>query len=384
MDLDLYLKQLEELVNTDSGSLYVEGICRAADKIEGWYRELGWHIKRHIAEGGRPVLEISNKKEPGSYDVMFVGHMDTVFPEGTAAERPFRIEGDYCYGPGVGDMKNGDTAMFHIAANMDRRALEELSVAMVYNPDEEIGSVYSKEILDEIGRRSRVIIVMESAGNLGARHCFNRKGSLNVRIALRGKAAHAGFIFEKENASAVLELAHMVLELSALADREKGTTVNVGKVQGGTAVNIVPDYAELSMEARFKTEEERRRISGAVKGKMRETPFIKGAARELLEFRENAPLIKTDRTERFVQGMKGLAARLSIPFEEKDRGGLSDGNHLSRCGGDPVVLDGMGPHGAEDHTEREYGYIPSVEPCVRLLCEVLREMAEQKGEGWAW
>ena len=105
--------------------------------------------------GNRPVLLITNRPSD-HYDAMFIGHMDTVFPDGTAAKRPFRIEGENYYGPGVGDMKNGDTAMYHIAANLPREVADKLSIAMVYNPDEEIGSVYSRETTDAIGRKPTI------------------------------------------------------------------------------------------------------------------------------------------------------------------------------------------------------------------------------------
>ena len=107
MNLDLYLKQLEELVNIDSGSRNAAGITRVADKLAEWYEELGWNVERiPVGEETGPVLLITNRPSD-RYDVMFIGHMDTVFPDGTAEQRPFRIEGENYYGPGVGDMKNG-------------------------------------------------------------------------------------------------------------------------------------------------------------------------------------------------------------------------------------------------------------------------------------
>ena len=206
MDLDLYLRQLEELVNIDSGSKNADGINQVADRLQRWYEELGWNVESiHVGEETGRVLLITNHPSD-HYDVMFVGHMDTVFPDGTAVERPFRIEGDNCYGPGVGDMKNGDVAMYHVAANLPKEALDRLNIAMVYNPDEEIGSRYSRDTLDAIGARADYIFVMESAGQNGTRHCFARKGSLGYEIEFHGKAAHSGFMFEVENASAVLEM----------------------------------------------------------------------------------------------------------------------------------------------------------------------------------
>lgn len=380
MDLELYLKQLEELVNIDSGSKNAAGINRVADRLEQWYLDLGWHVKPlFLGEETGRLLLITNHPEADHYDVMFVGHMDTVFPDGTAAKRPFRIEGENYYGPGVGDMKNGDVAMYHVAANLPDEVLETLNIAMVYNPDEEIGSRYSKDTLDAIGSKADYIFVMESAGNKGTRHCFARKGSLNYEIEFHGKAAHAGFMFEVENASAVLEMGHYIVELMGLASREEDTTVNVGVAQGGTAANVVAEFAKLTVGMRFKKDSERLRLKEAVSRMVSGEPFVEGVKTVIVSERECMPMVKTEAVMEFAGRMKALAEELGIPFEEKDRGGLSDGNHLSRCG-HAIVVDGMGPHGALDHSDKEYGYIGSVEPCVRLLVRVLEDIRTLKNK----
>lgn len=377
MDLDLYLRQLEELVNIDSGSKNADGINQVADRLQRWYEELGWNVESiHVGEETGRVLLITNHPSD-HYDVMFVGHMDTVFPDGTAVERPFRIEGDNCYGPGVGDMKNGDVAMYHVAANLPKEALDRLNIAMVYNPDEEIGSRYSRDTLDAIGARADYIFVMESAGQNGTRHCFARKGSLGYEIEFHGKAAHSGFMFEVENASAVLEMGNCIVKLMGLASREEDTTVNVGIAGGGTAGNVVADYARLQVEMRFKKDSERDRLKQTVEDMVSGTPYVEGVRTEIVRARESAPFVKTEEAKRYIAHIRGLAEELGIPFAEKDRGGLSDANHLSRCG-HAIVLDGMGPHGALDHSEKEYGYIGSVEPCVRLLVRILQELASSK------
>lgn len=377
MDLDLYLRQLEELVNIDSGSKNADGINQVADRLQRWYEELGWNVESiHVGEETGRVLLITNHPSD-HYDVMFVGHMDTVFPDGTAVERPFRIEGDNCYGPGVGDMKNGDVAMYHVAANLPKEALDRLNIAMVYNPDEEIGSRYSRDTLDAIGARADYIFVMESAGQNGTRHCFARKGSLGYEIEFHGKAAHSGFMFEVENASAVLEMGNYIVKLMGLASREEDTTVNVGIAGGGTAGNVVADYARLQVEMRFKKDSERDRLKQTVEDMVSGTPYVEGVRTEIVRARESAPFVKTEEAKRYIAHIRGLAEELGIPFAEKDRGGLSDANHLSRCG-HAIVLDGMGPHGALDHSEKKYGYIGSVEPCVRLLVRILQELASSK------
>ena len=264
-----------------------------------------------------------------------------------------------------------------MAANLPKEVLDKLSIAMVYNPDEEIGSVYSKEATDAIGSKADYIFVMESAGQKGTRHCFARKGSMGYEIEFRGIAGHAGFMFEVENASAILEMGNYIVKLMGLASREEDTTVNVGIAQGGTAVNVVADFAKISVGMRFKKDSERLRLKEAVEAMVNGEPFVPGVRTEIVSSRETMPFVKTEEAARFVERMKELADELGIPFAEKDRGGLSDANHLSRCG-HAIVLDGMGPHGANDHSEKEYGYIGSVEPCIRLLVRILEDLADGK------
>ena len=287
------------------------------------------------------------------------------------------MDEEHYYGPGVGDMKNGDAAMVHIAANLPKEVSGRLNIVMVHNPDEEIGSVYSRKVLDEIAAKSDHIFVMESAGHDGVRHCFARKGSLCYDLEFFGKAAHAGFMFEREHASAVLEMGHYIVKLMGMASREDDTTVNVGVAGGGTARNVVADYAKLSVEMRFKKISEYERLKQAVHEMIEGEPFVSGVKTVIAQERQMAPLVKTEKTLAYMERMKAVADSLGIPFEEKDRGGLSDANHLAMAG-DAVVADGMGPHGAMDHSDKEYGCIRSVEPCIRLHVGLLEEMAAKK------
>ena len=371
-----YLEQLKTLVNIESGSYNAAGINRVADQLEAWYRDLGWHIQRHhLDDRTGDLLEISNRPAD-HYDVMFVGHMDTVFPRGTLAHWPFSTDGVNAYGPGVGDMKNGDVAMYQVAAHLSMRALEKLNICMAYNPDEEIGSIYSKEKLDEIGRKSDYVYVMESASGNGGRHCFARKGMMRYVIRFHGQAAHAGFMFERENASAVLEMGHYIVKLMGLASREEDTTVNVGVAKGGTATNVVADSAEIWVEMRFKKESERERLTKEIDQLLNGEPFVPGVRVEVASHTSMTAWTKTPEALAHIAHMEEIAKKLGLEFEQKDRGGLSDANHLSTTGA--ICSDGMGPHGALDHSEKEYSIIDTIQPCVQLLCAVLEDLSQSK------
>lgn len=377
-ELKDYLDRLEALVNTESGSLNAAGITRVADQLAGWYKELGgWQVTyHHLDDRTGPLLEITNKPGAERYDVTFVGHMDTVFPDGTVAKRPFTKDEENCYGPGVGDMKDGDVAMYEIAKNLSKDTLDKLAICMAYNPDEEIGSVYSREELDRIAAKSDYIFVMESAGGRGEKHCFARKGMVAYDLEFTGKAGHAGFMFELDVASAVEEMGHWILDLCALASREDNTTVNVGVAQGGTAVNVVPEHAVLRMESRFVKYSERDRVEKAIQAMLNTPCKVEGVTVKAIAHRQSPPWVRTEKAQAYYDHIYKLAEQAGLPFTDKDRGGLSDANHMSQFGA--ICLDGMGPHGALDHSDKEYSVIESAEYCVKLCSLLLDDLAKNK------
>lgn len=372
MDLKEYLDQLETLVNIDCGSHNPKGIKEVAEHLKRWYEEIDWHIRVHEIKDHAPVLEISNHPDCEYYDAMFIGHMDTVFPDGTVSKRPYRKEGDFCYGPGVEDMKNGDLAMLHIAKNIKEETNNKLNICMCYNPDEEIGSRHSKDILKEIGKKSKRIFVMESSQDEGKGHVFNRKGKVNYVLSFHGIAGHAGFMFENENASAIEELGRYVVELSKLKDREKETSVNVGVIKGGSTVNTVADYAYLELEARFLSKEERDRIVNTIEKMVNGKPYIDNVKVKIDEFIESSLWRQTPEGLEYIENVKKIANDMGLEFYEKKRGGLSDANHLSEvC---PIIMDGMGPCGMYAHSEKECMDVRSVEPCIELFERVLDDL----------
>lgn len=144
--LDSYLADLAPLINLDCGTRTPAGVARVADIMTEKYEAIGWQVTRHqfAAECG-PCLEITNAPGADHYDVMLCGHMDTVFPEGTAAKRPLKIEGNQAFGPGVSDMKSGLLSIWYALKEMDPAQLAKLKVLVCYNCDEEIGSPWSSE-----------------------------------------------------------------------------------------------------------------------------------------------------------------------------------------------------------------------------------------------
>ena len=379
VNIQEYTEQLKTLVNIESGSYYPEGINRVADELEKWYRELGWHIERHDLGSETGNLLVISNRPAEHYDVLFIGHIDTVFPVGSVAEHPFTLEGDKAYGLGTCDMKNGDVAMYQVAKLLDPKALETLNICMIYNPDEEIGSRYSRKIVDEIASRTDYAYVMESAteGNCA---CISRKGSLGCTFRFHGQAAHAGYIFTRPNASAVLEMAHYIVELMALRNKEMDTSANVGVAKGGTVSNAVADYAEITFESRYWSLEEQARVKAKLESLVNGEPFVPGVTVEMVNFRCGDPWNRTPASEAHLAHIQSIADKLGIPFTEEGRGGGSDAMHIAPAG--PITIDGMGPAGGGlAHNLGEFTHISPISDCVNLLCAVLEDLAQSKLQG---
>lgn len=368
-----YFSQLEELVNLDSGSTDREGVNRIASYFAPKFEALGFEVQRIRGEETGDCL-VMNRGGREHYDVLFLGHMDTVFPRGTAEERPFRMDGEKAYGPGVADMKNGLLAIYHIGPALPREAADKLSLCVVMNPDEEISSSFSTPILIEQASKADHAFVMESA-LLTGEACMERKGMVQYTLEFQGIAAHAGYVYETRNASAILEMAHWIPALSALGDREKRTSANVGMVSGGTAVNVVPDRAVLEVEFRMWEESERRRIEAAVE-EMLAHPFVEGVSVRIRAKHGKLPMSPSVGTLDFVEHWRGKAGKMGLFFDVKQRGGLSDANSIAAYV--PVCLDGMGPRGGMDHGVDEHMLVSGARDCFVLLSAMLLEIARGK------
>lgn len=372
-NLDKYLEELECLVNIDSGSRIPGGPGKVADYLEMQYRKLGLSVIRHqfSAEVG-PCLEIRNKPEAEKIDVLLSGHMDTVFPEGTVEKRPFTRKGNYAYGPGVVDMKCGLISTLYLVKEM----LEEdmnLSFCVAMNSDEEISSNYSKEWLKHLAKKSEYAIVMEPGRKSGEYVC-ERKGLAKYHVEARGIAAHAG-VAPQDGASAIHELAHLILEMTKLIDYDKGTSVNVGTISGGTGANVVSAYAECLIDTRFDAIEEQQKIE-SVLDELSANPTDSRVTITYTREGLRPPMIMTEKTKRLMSLMdeKGVARGMTMKWVKT--GGGSDGNFISFEG--CAVIDGVGPAGDGVHSDRENLQIDTIENRLEVVFETIRDINKEK------
>ncbi|MGZ9231193.1 MAG: M20 family metallopeptidase [Candidatus Limnocylindrales bacterium] len=384
-DLPAYLADLERLVNTDCGSYTPGGVNEIGRWVGAFLGRLGATIETRPDPAGRlgDTVIATFEGAAGAPRVLLIGHMDTVFDPGTPAARPFSIEDGIAYGPGVTDMKSGLLAgLYALKALVAERGggghLPFERLVFVANPDEEIGSPTSTPHIRELAPGVDATLVLECARANGD-IVSARKGILDLRIEVLGRAAHAGVEPEKGR-SAILEAARIVRDLHALNGRWPGVTVNVGVIGGGTRPNVVAERCSLEVDVRGTSrgaleaaEAEIRRIADAT-----EVPDT------TIEFEDLArwwPMEKLARSERLVTHAKAVAAALGFEVDDASTGGASDANTTSGMG--IPSLDGLGPIGGNDHSPAEYLVVDSIVPRTTLLAGLLLAIAADP-EGLAW
>ena len=372
--LPRFLGQLETLVNIDCGSYTPGGVNRVADVVTDALRELGADVERraHPPEAGRDRIGdlVIGRIEGDGPPVLLIGHMDTVFDPGTAAERPFRTDGGRAFGPGVTDMKAGLLAGIHAIAAL-REAGARPSITFVANPDEEIGSPFSTPVIRELAPQHRAALVLECARANGD-IVSARKGIADYHLELVGRAAHAGVEPEKGR-SAILEAAHQVVALHALNGRWPAVTTNVGLIRGGTRPNVVPERCELHVDLRAATADAFDAAAAEIE-RLVAAPTVEGVTATLRRSAGHPPMEKTEATGRLVALAIGLAAELGFELHDAATGGASDANTTAALG--VPTLDGLGPVGGDDHSVDEWLDVESVAPRTTLLAGLIDRVGE--------
>jgi glutamate carboxypeptidase len=367
-----YLAALESMVNVDCGSYTAAGVNRIADLCEERFRRADWAVERRMhvpGDDGTQLgdLVIGTRDGSGGPNVLLVGHMDTVFDDGTAAERPFRVEGDIAYGPGVSDMKGGLLTGFFATHALQDTGFDGFGrITYVCNPDEEIGSPFSGPVIRELAPLHDAAFVLEGARANGD-IVSARKGISDYTIVFHGRAAHAGVEPEKGR-SAVLAAAHAVIAIQALNGTWPGVTVNVGVATGGTRTNVVPERCRLQVDIRSPDgaalEEAEREVE-----RLATTTVIPDVTAEVRANRWHRPMEKGEGAQRLVDLAKGIASELGFELEDAATGGASDANTTSAAGA--PTIDGLGPVGGDDHAPAEWLDLSSVVPRITLLAALI-------------
>ncbi len=281
--------------------------------------------------------------------ILLVGHMDTVFPPDSGFDS-YTESGDRVMGPGVIDMKGGlVTAIFAIKALNSCSLLEHIPITLLCNSDEEVGSPTSKEHIAAVARESLLAMVFE-CGGLGGEVVTGRKGKTGFVLNVKGRAGHAAFS-GLDKASAILELSRKIIEIEKLNNPEKQLVVNVGVVNGGIGPNTVPEHASALIDTRYLTEYDGQCCAAEITRLSNEC--LVPHTHATLEISSSRPSMEqSSKNSELYNHILQVADRLNILIKDELRSGVSDANVIAAAG--IPVIDGLGPIGDCDHSDREY------------------------------
>ena len=365
--LDEYLQRLEHYVNCDSPSGCKEEMDRMSAGLVKEFEAIGCSVTAHDKPNGK-LLEC--RLGSGSRQILMLGHMDTVFPLGTVAERPFTRKGDKLYGPGVLDMKSGVLMILEIMRHYSGQLPEDVCLCGLLNCDEEIGSADSKELIMSEGKKSIACLCMEpSKPNFCT---VARKGLVTFTVDVSGVAAHSGVNYHLGR-SAIQGICNIINRLYTLRDDELGVSVNIGGIQGGTGKgNIVADSASLIGEVRYYQPELAEGILEKLNAYCGETG-VEGTEIRFTIQAHRPPMQQSEASKELYELARKAAERNGLTLEARTHGGGSDGSYVSYVG--TPVVDGMGAEGEFSHTTDEYvkvdTLIARIKTCIDLIASII-------------
>lgn len=359
---------LRESVMISSGTCHKAGVDAVAELVRSFIAPMDWTVDVVNQTDFGDVLVIRTKKDFQGKGILLVGHMDTVFPP----DHPFtgfREDEDCIYGPGVLDMKGGIViGLFALKALAEEGDLERIPITFILNSDEEVGSPVSCDLIVAEAKKNALAFVLE-CGGLKGQVVTGRKGRLGVTLEVRGQAGHAAFT-RQGKASAILELAHKTIQLESLNGMQEGLTVNVGRISGGIGPNTVADQAVAQTDIRFCRQEDERAFMARL-NEILSSSAVSGTRATVQVVSRRPPMTRSVGQEALYRLVEGVASRRGFAIGEEFRHGCSDANHIAAAG--TPVLDGMGPIGDHDHSDREFIFRESLLKRSQLLALALRE-----------
>ncbi|MBC7199994.1 MAG: M20/M25/M40 family metallo-hydrolase [Pseudomonas balearica] len=368
-----YLETVKQLVAVDTGTGQQAGLSTVSQMLVERLKALGAEVSSRPATPSAGDNIVGTLKGQGSKDFLLMVHYDTVFAEGTAAERPFRIDDSRAYGPGVADAKGGVAMILHALELLRDQQFDDYgTITVLFNPDEEMGSKGSKAIIAELARQHDYVFSYEPPDRDAVTTATN--GINAVMLEVRGKSSHAGSAPE-DGRNAVMELAHQLTQLRDLGDADKGTTVNWTLIDGGEKRNIIPDQATAEADMRYSDLSETERVLADGR-RIIENRLIDDTRVELRIDKGRPPLADNPGSRRLAETAQRLYGEIDQDIEPiAMRFGTDAGYAYVPDSDKPAVLETMGVVGAGLHSEDEYLELASIAPRLYLTTAMIRALS---------
>ncbi|MDO8677788.1 MAG: M20 family metallopeptidase [Acidobacteriota bacterium] len=360
---DWLLEFIEALVAIESPSDDLQAVNRCGAELASRLTALGATITRATPSTAGDHLRASFGA--GDRQVLLLGHFDTVWPIGQLQRMPLKRDGGRLHGPGVFDMKAGiGLATLATRALLAQGALDRARIVMLWTTDEEIGSTTSRALIEAEAVKSDAVLVLEPSLPGGALKT-SRKGVGQFELVVTGVSAHAG-LDPGRGISAIHELARQVLDIEKLQHLDRGISVNVGIVRGGSRANVVAAEARATVDARAVTIADAREIEHAMKSLK---PHLKGAGVHVNGGFDRPPLERSPSVVKLFEMARGVAREMGTDLAEGSAGGGSDGNFTAAVG--VPTLDGLGAVGDGAHALDEHVVIDALAPRAALIAGLL-------------
>lgn len=368
-----YLATVKQLVDIDTGTGQAPGLKMVSAVLVERLKALGATVETTPATPSAGDNIVGTLKGTGSKSFLLMIHYDTVFGPGTAAKRPFRVDGEHAYGPGVADAKGGVAMVLHTLKLLEDEKFKDFgTITVLFNPDEETGSAGSKKLIAELARKHDYVFSFEPPDKDAVTVATN--GINGVFVDVKGKSSHAGSAPEAGR-NAAMELAHQLVQLKDLGDSAKGTTVNWTLIKGGEKRNIIPSSAAAEGDMRYADLSESDRVLAdgqrIVQGKM-----IDGTDVTFRLDKGRPPLAKNPATDDLAKTAQAIYAKTGRTLEPiAMRFGTDAGYAYVPNSQKPAVLETMGVVGAGLHADDEYIDLTSIAPRLYLTAAMIMELS---------
>lgn len=359
---------LQKVVDVDSGSRDEEGVATVARHFQESLEASGLSTRLYPMPGYGPCLvaAVEGEAGPSQDHYLLMGHMDTVFPKGTASARPYSVKGGMAHGPGVADMKSGLVMNTFIAKAFAELKIKTRQIQVLYTCDEEIASPASRTLITEMAKGARAVFNAEP-GRVSGNFVSERKGAFFIDFEVTGIPAHSGANHDKGR-SAIEALAHKIIELHALTDPATGVTANVGTVHGGQSINTVAPYVKAQLDIRFTHHVDKEELYQRIHGIIHQE-HVEGTAARVTAQSNFLPLFPTEASLPVIEAYRNCAHSLDLMIEGEATGGSADSG-FALAAGAPTVC-GTGPVGGNAHTPEEYCDLSSFVPRAQVVAATI-------------
>jgi glutamate carboxypeptidase len=364
---------LRAMVDTDGGSYDKAGVDAVGTQVAGFLESHGIPVQtlpqsrfgdclRATVEGGEGAAASGNSRQ----NIVLMGHRDTVFPKGEPTRRPFTVEGNRAFGPGVADMKAGLVMNMFVLAAFRKFGGAPGPLVGLFTGDEEIGSPEGRPVIEAEARAARVVFNSEP-GRPDGGVVTGRKGGVFMAFDIEGKAAHSGGNFE-QGISAIGELAHKITAIHALTDLGRGITLNVGLVSGGQSVNTVAPSAQGQIDLRYVEPAGRDEVMAKIEAIVAKS-FIPGTRAKLTIRGEFLPLTQSRASAKVFELYRAAAGDSGFVPEGRFSGGCADSGFTAAMGA--PTLCAVGPVGGKAHSPEEYLELDTLVPRAQALARAI-------------